>query len=88
MSGWFWSSGFGPAPLSGGNASRTNGSAAGVVTSRRKNVSIAKSTATAVVPSRGIAAVPRKATKAVAPARIAVQRRIEPSSAAQSPMIE
>jgi hypothetical protein len=54
----------------------------------RKNVSIAKSTTSAVVPRRGIAAVPRNAMYAVAPARIAVQSRIDPSSAAQSPMIE
>ena len=88
MSGWFWSSAFGPFPFSGARARRTKGSAAGVVINRRKNVSIANITTRAVVASRGIAAVPRNATYAVAPARIAVHRRIDPSRAAQRPMIE
>ena len=86
MSGWFCSSGFGPFPLSGTISLRTNGSAAGVVTSSRKNATIANRSASAVVARRGSAGVPRHATYAVAPARIAVQSRIEPSSAAHSEM--
>ena len=88
MSGWFCRRAFGPLPLSGATARRANGSAAGVVMSSRKNVSIANITASAVVASRGMASVPRKAMNAVAPARIAVQRRIEPSRAAHRLMIE
>jgi len=88
MSGWFCSSAFGPFPFSGATARRANGSAAGVVMSSRKNVSIANMTASAVVARRGMASVPRNAMKAVAPARIAVQRRIDPSRAAQRLMIE
>src|SRR5438128_1582706 len=65
MSGWFWRSAFGPRPFSGGNARRTNGSAAGVVTRSRKNASIPKSTASAVVARRGSVAVLRKATNVV-----------------------
>ena len=63
---------------------RTNGSAAGVVTSSRKNETIARSTASAAVASRGSSRVPRQATYAVAPARISVHSRMEPSSAAHS----
>ena len=88
MSGWFCSSALGPLPLSGASARRANGSAAGVVISSRKNVSMANMTASAVVARRGIATVPRNAMNAVAPARIAVQRRIDPSSAAQRLMTE
>ena len=86
MSGWFCRSGFGPRPFSGTNWLATKGSAAGVVTSSRKNESIAKRIASAVVASRGSVRVARQATKAAAPARISVQSRIEPSSAAQSEM--
>ena len=84
MSGWFWSSALGPRPSSGTSATamRVNGSAAAVVTSARKKASIAKRTAVAVVARRGSDRVPRQATQATAPARMRVQRRIEPASAA------
>src|SRR5258706_6707348 len=61
---------------------RTNGSAAGVVTSNRKKETIPRRTASAVVPRRGSSRVPRHATYAVAPASTSVQRRIDPASAA------
>jgi len=76
----------GPRPFGGAGSSRTKGSAAGVTTRRRKNASIANSTASAVVARRGSSRVPRQATYATAPARIVVQRRIDPSSAAHSEM--
>src|SRR5258708_37327880 len=86
MSGWFWRRAFGPRPSLGtlSAAMRVNGSAAAVVTSARKNASIAKGTARATVATRGGGRAPRQATDTTAAARMSVQSRIEPASAAQS----